>query len=513
MGGARPVLWYSYPLVRVVVEEIKKYLEVVRLGALESTRHAENLVGMEKQRRTTSLFLRTTRPFKWARVTPSARGEGAGSTLRAQGTTLSSSFFSFAGWTVWIANDRMADLVARAGVMVTKKRKMLGSKKLFVRLEDTPAQHTAVIFWDSAAMKDKKRLDESYKKGKYYWAIHDVRCALVAGGARCSLDVFSQSPSPPHPLAAQLTSIVATGKSVKVIGVTADEHATLIFGKADEASQWADEINAAVAAHKDDAASAAELAVKAGITDPSAGVADDGDGDAAEGGAGAEEGSADAATAAVPASPAAEVSAATITPTLPASPAAAVSPAAQVASLAAATPASPAAVAVAAASPVGRFVPSAKEEAEIEDQAAAAQAAGAASAAAAAKAAEVPTLPGSDPSIEPGKVEYDAATKRHKAFYYSQGTKVELGSFFTEAAATAVHDAVTYLKVNPYAEDFSVESLIDLSAPIDPAEGSVTFDDSLKKWVTKVSLFLYRYISCESFSQFDSLPLTYFLTI
>jgi pyruvate/2-oxoglutarate dehydrogenase complex dihydrolipoamide dehydrogenase (E3) component len=29
----------------------------------------------------------------------------------------------------------------------------------------------------------------------------------------------------------------------------------------------------------------------------------------------------------------------------------------------------------------------------------------------------------------------------------------------------------------------------------------------------KVSLFLYRYISCESFSQFDSLPLTYFLTI
>ena len=33
------------------------------------------------------------------------------------------------------------------------------------------------------------------------------------------------------------------------------------------------------------------------------------------------------------------------------------------------------------------------------------------------------------------------------------------------------------------------------------------------KRLSKVSLFLYRYISCESFSQFDSLPLTYFLTI
>ena len=36
-----------------------------------------------------------------------------------------------------------------------------------------------------------------------------------------------------------------------------------------------------------------------------------------------------------------------------------------------------------------------------------------------------------------------------------------------------------------------------------------------QKWKprAKVSLFLYRYISCESFSQFDSLPITYFLTI
>jgi leucyl-tRNA synthetase len=36
--------------------------------------------------------------------------------------------------------------------------------------------------------------------------------------------------------------------------------------------------------------------------------------------------------------------------------------------------------------------------------------------------------------------------------------------------------------------------------------------DEAKLVVYKVSLF-YRYISCESYSQFDSLPLTYFLTI
>ena len=89
---------------------------------------------------------------------------------------------------------------ARDGFNVTKKRRMLGSKKLFVKLQETPQEHTAVIFWDSDKMKDTKRLDESYKKGKYYWAIHDVRAIiilLVAGHPHCEARTYLC----PHPRA------------------------------------------------------------------------------------------------------------------------------------------------------------------------------------------------------------------------------------------------------------------------------------------------------------------------
>jgi hypothetical protein len=309
-------------------------------------------------------------------------------------------------------------------------------------------------------------------------------------------------PPPALPLLLQLTSVVATKKEVKVVGVTEDEHATLGFASVAIATQWAAEINAAISEHASDAKSAAELAVDAGNADPSAGVADeDGAAAAAAATAAGEPDAAAAATEAAETADAADVGAgaaddaaaateetATVDTTSPAdastaataTTAAAVTTATATATTAAAT--ATALSTVATTEPLkdeGRFVPTVAEEA----QSGAAGGPGGSGGGVSTQA--VPTLPGSDPTIEPGKVEYDEVTKRHKAFYYSQGAKVELGSFFTEAAATAVHDAVTYLKVNPYAEDFSVESLIDLTAPIDPAHGSVTFDESLKKWVTK----------------------------
>ena len=80
--------------------------------------------------------------------------------------------------------------VCRNGVMIAKKKRSnkLGTVKLFVRLQEIPATgHTALIFWKSARMADTKRLDPMHgsPKGKYYWAIHDVR-PLYSGPLRRS---------------------------------------------------------------------------------------------------------------------------------------------------------------------------------------------------------------------------------------------------------------------------------------------------------------------------------------
>ena len=77
-----------------------------------------------------------------------------------------------------------SDSVCRDGVLVAKKKRggKLGTVKLFVRLQEVPETgHTAVIFWRDGLMADKERLDPNYgkPKGKYYWAIHDVRLKLL----------------------------------------------------------------------------------------------------------------------------------------------------------------------------------------------------------------------------------------------------------------------------------------------------------------------------------------------
>ncbi len=393
-------------------------------------------------------------------------------------------------------------------------------------------------------MKDKRRLDEGYKKGKYYWAIHDVRLLIfysacvstptpppsktkqTRASMTLSIDTHTTSrtihstraclPSFLSIILIQLTSVVATAEKVKVVGITADEHATLIFSNATDASQWSAEINAEMVAHRDDAASAAALAVAAGIADPSAGIGDDEDGDAAVPSTPVDASSAASAPAPAPAATTpvggnsddaqqpSSVSSASpaVVDTNPAPPATeATQFVKMISTTSAATPvpsvpspvAAPAAVSpvtktntlVTTAAPVVLPTTATKTKTEAEPPMSMASAAakdildGTSSGDVVA-----PVLPGHDASIEPGSVEYDEVTKRHRAYYYSHGTKVELGSFFTEAAATAVHDAVTYLKVNPYADDFSAESLIDTTTPIDPAEGAVVFDDAQKKWRT-----------------------------
>ena len=131
--------------------------------------------------------------------------------------------------------------VARDGIILRKKKRRgkLGTVPVFVKLMEIPNSgpplHTAIIFWKSAKMKDKKRLKETYGKpsGKYYWAIHD------------------------------LTGVVASKKNVDVTGIAEDENTTLVFKTASQAEEWAIEINAEMDKHKDDAESTAASAAAA----------------------------------------------------------------------------------------------------------------------------------------------------------------------------------------------------------------------------------------------------------
>ena len=131
--------------------------------------------------------------------------------------------------------------VARDGIVLRKKKRRgkLGTVPVFVKLMEIPNSgpplHTAIIFWKSAKMKDKKRLKETYGKpsGKYYWAIHD------------------------------LTGVVASKKNVAVTGIAEDENTTLVFKTASQAEEWAIEINAEMDKHKDDAESTAASAAAA----------------------------------------------------------------------------------------------------------------------------------------------------------------------------------------------------------------------------------------------------------
>jgi hypothetical protein len=112
--------------------------------------------------------------------------------------------------------------IAHEGVYVRRKvRTGIGrlqgrSKRIWVRIEtNTPSGADAVVFWDTAAMKDRARLFATHREGKYFWAIEDLTAVEVVPGLE---------------------------GSAHIVGLRSKENATLDFANDEEAGHTAEEL-------------------------------------------------------------------------------------------------------------------------------------------------------------------------------------------------------------------------------------------------------------------------------